>query len=250
MSKRKTECAATGAHFEVEKGYRLRKAEYKVLKQLLPTIGFAFQKESHITDFVMPSEGETTRRMRIENVKVAVDGNTGVTCIKGFKSHPIKGRKGRNVRFEDEKIVSPQRALSFILDMMNRLKAPIPYYNKTRWHYQGEFNGIVVTITLDHARGLDHYSGHYIEIETLLALGSEEEVVQQALATIEKLAAQLLANRRAKISYRKMLMKTWSKCRVTKKKKLQKVPRQKLNTARVNYKKLLKRVAKPVRKPA
>jgi hypothetical protein len=158
MAKRKNS-AISGAHFEVEKGYRLRKSEYAVLKELLPTLGFAFQKKSQITDFVVPTRSKTTRRMRIENVKESVDGNNGVKCIKGFKNHPIKGRAGRNVRFENEHVVSPKRVLTFILNVMGKLAAPIPYYTKTRLHYTGVYEGIVFTITLDRARGLDRFSG-------------------------------------------------------------------------------------------
>lgn len=244
MAKSKKNRANPGAHFEVEKGYRLRRSEYTVLKELLPTIGFAFQKKSHITDFVVPTKGKTTRRMRIENVKTAADGTTGVKCIKGFKNHPIKGRAGRNVRFENEHVVSPKHVLTFILSVMSKLGAPIPYYTKTRLHYQGVYDGLEITITLDRARGLHRFSGRYIEIETLLPLGSKKKVVKSALKTIKKLAAELLKKRRPKISYRKMLMKTWSHGRVTKK-KLHKVPRRKLHKAQVNYKKLLRRVAKP-----
>lgn len=248
MGKRKTS-AASGAHFEVEKGYRLRKSEFSVLKQLLPTLGFAFQKKSHITDFVVPTRGKTTRRLRIENVKDSVDGKTGVTCIKCFKNHPIKGRNGRNVRFENERAVSAKGALSFILNVMAKLAAPIPYYTKTRLHFTGVYDGLTITITLDRARGLGRFSGRYIEIETQLPLGSKKKVVKSALRTIDKLAAELLQKRKRKISYRRMLMKTWSQSRVTKK-KLDKVRPRKLRKARVNYRKLLKLVAKPVSKSA
>lgn len=233
MSRRK-QCM-NDAHFEAEKGYRLSKAEYRVLKLLLPELGFAFEKKSQITDFVAPSQGETTRRLRVENVQRCADGNTGLHFIKCFKSHPITGKAGRNVRMESEQCVSPRTGRKFVLDVMQRLGAPIPYYTKKRWHYQGTWCGLELTITLDRAYGLGKYSGHYMEIETLLPADSTTGDVKRALRVIAKLADHLVEKRRAKISYRKMLMRTWAGGGDN----LRKVSKRKLRKAKVRYRKLL-----------
>ncbi len=233
-----------GAHLETEKGYGISKAESRLLRRELQAMGFAFLKKSLITDFVIPTRGETTRRMRIENIKKAADGAKGIYCIRCFKNHPIKGKRGKHVRMEDEKNVKPRKALTFILTMIGELGAPIPYYSKKRRLYRGVYEGYEMTISLDHAKGIGKFSGYYMEIETILPLDSKEEKVAEVIAIIEKLARVLLGERRkAKISYRKMLMKTWADGEV-RKNKLPKVKRKKLRKAKGNYKKLLKKVAK------
>lgn len=200
-----------GAHLETEKGYPISSVEHGKLKKTLPALGFAFLKKSLITDFVAPSREQVTRRMRVENIEVASDGVTGVRLIRCFKNHPIKGRSGRNVRMEDERCVKPATALAFILEVIEELDAPLPYYSKVRWLYRGAYEGLEMTISLDHATGIGAFSGCYIEIETLLPLSSTKAEVRKVLRIIAKLAGELLGGRRKeKISYRKMLGKSWS----------------------------------------
>lgn len=200
-----------GAHLETEKGYRISSVEHGKLKSGLPARGFAFLKKSRITDFVAPSQDQVTRRMRIENIMQASDGITGIRCIRCYKNHPIKGRSGRNVRMEDEKCVKPATALAFVLNVIDELDAPVPYYSKMRWLYRGVYEGLEMTISLDHATGIGAFSGCYIEIETLMPLSSSKAEVRNVLRIIEKLAVELLGGKRKeKISYRKMLAKTWS----------------------------------------
>jgi adenylate cyclase class IV len=225
-----------GAHLETEKGYRISKSEYHLLRHLLPKIGFAFQKKSIITDFVVPTRGATTRRLRVERIKKSADGKTGLNCIRTFKSHPIKGEEGRHVRKEQEKKVSPSQALAFIIGEIEELGAAIPYYTKKRWHFQGMYKGYQMTIALDHAVGLGRFSGRYMEIETILPVDASRKQVKRALKAIEKLSFHLVAEYRpSKISYRKMLMATWTHTDHSKKK---------LRKAKVNYVKLVSRIAR------
>lgn len=245
---KKTKCCFKGAHLETEKGYRLSRAEYKLLRLVLPLLGFAFQKKSLITDFVVPTEGEVTRRMRIERIKKSADGHEGVHCIRCFKNHPIKGRDGKHVRKELEECVKPSAALKYIMKAIARLGAPIPFYSKTRRHFTGVYQGLEMTIALDHAVGLGKYSGYYMEIETILPVGSKRKAVRKALHIIGQLAESLLSEKRpTKISYRKMLMQTWSHGKVTKK-KLHKVGRKKLRWAKKSYGKRLKKVGRQANK--
>lgn len=215
-----------GAHFETEQGFKISKREYKALKLRLPELGFAFSKRAKITDFVIPTRGKVTRRMRIEKIG---SGDEAVTrCIRGFKNHPVKGKKGKHVRLEDEKLVKSGAALTFILDAMSRLKAPVPYYTKKRLHFQGKYEDLDFVITLDRAEGTGRYSGRYIEIETLLPLDSTKDDIKNALNVIATLAELLLGEKRKpKISYRKMLMKTWRRKIKTRRKKLKKLKQAK-----------------------
>lgn len=243
-----SKCCFKGAHLETEKGYRLTRAEYKLLRLVLPLLGFAFRKTSHITDFVVPTKGEVTRRMRIERIKKSADGHKGVHCIRCFKNHPIKGRDGKHVRREFEECVKPSAALAYIMKAIARRGAPIPYYSKKRRHFTGVHQGLEMTIALDHAVGLGKYSGYYMEIETILPVGSKRKAVRKALRVIGQLAVMLLFEKRAtKISYRKMLMQTWSHGKVTKK-KLHKVGKKKLRWAKKSYSKLLKKVRHQAKK--
>ncbi len=233
-----------GAHLETEKGLPISKAEHRLLRSELPAIGFAFLKKSLITDFVIPTRGETTRRMRIEKIQKAADGSKGIRCIRCFKMHPLKGRRGKHVRMEDEKCVKPRKALAFILTMIDELDARIPFYSKKRRLYRGVYEGVEMTISLDRAWGIGKFSGHYMEIETIQALDSTEEEVARVIELIDQLAQVLLGEKRkAKISYRKMLMKTWADGEV-RKNKLPKEKGKKLRKARGIYRKLLKKVAK------
>jgi adenylate cyclase class IV len=231
-------------HFETEKGFRISKGEYKQLRSLLPTLGFAFVKKSLITDFVVPTNGETTRRIRIENIKQSSDGATGVFCLRCQKRHPIKGASGKHVREETEESVVPEAALSYILESVNELGAPIPYYSKKRWNFHGRFSDCDTTISLDHATGIGTYSGYYIEIEVVLPLSSERNDIEHVLKTIEQLAAQLLhESRPAKVSYRKMLMRSWIKGELGRNETSAKTHR-KVRHARRKYRKNLQKVLK------
>ncbi len=215
-----------GAHFETEQGFKVSETEFDALKLRLPELGFTFFKKCRITDFVVPTKGDITRRMRIEKTW---EGKKKVTrCIRGFKNHPIKGKKGKNVRLEDEKLVKPADAISFILSAMDRLKEPIPFYTKKRLHFQGKHAGFDFVITLDRAEAIGKFSGFYVEIETLLPLGSTEADVTAALAVIEALALVLFGEKRKpKISYRKMLMKTWKRKKKERREKIEKLSRVK-----------------------
>ncbi len=223
-----------GAHLETEKGFRITKSEYNLLTRLLPLIGFSFINKSRLTDFLVPTTGETTKRMRIERILKSASGELGLHCIRCSKSHPIAGAAGKNVRREVEKHVTPMVALSFILRAIERHGAPIPYYTKKRSHFQGVYEGYPITIALDKAVGLGRFSGYYMEIETILPMGSED--VSQALSVIDALAKSLLNEKRAaKISYRKMLMMAWVH---------DKLSGKKLKGAQANYGKLIRKESK------
>ncbi len=233
-----------GAHFETEKGFRVSKKEFEALKLRLPDLGFAFSKRCHITDFVIPTKGSVTRRMRIETTGEGDDAAT--RCIRGFKNHPLKGKKGKHVRLEDEKIVKPSVAITFITSAMERLKAPIPYYRKKRLLYQGKHDGFDFVIALDRAKEIGKFSGYYVEIETLLPLGSTEDDVEKALVVIEALAETLFGEKRKpKISYRRMLKKAWKrkKQKKVKKKAKRKARRRELKRHMTAYARLIHKVA-------
>jgi adenylate cyclase class IV len=228
------------AHIETEKGYRISQSEYKRLRLVLPWAGFSFVKQSLITDFVVPTNGETTRRMRIERIRRSADGSDGVRCVHCVKKHPVKGDAGKHVRAETESIVGADEALSFILAEIGALGAPLPYYSKKRWNFQGSYRGFEMTVSLDHAYGLGRFSGHYLEIEAILPLLSEQDVLTQALSAISELSENLLTDARpTKISYRKMLMQSWIRQHNSNKKAK---GHQKLQKAKAKYRKILKKV--------
>jgi hypothetical protein len=219
------------AHLETEKGFRITKSEYNLITRLLPLIGFSFTNKSRLTDFLVPTAGETTKRMRIERTLTSASGELELHCIKCEKSHPISGPAGKNVRREVEKHVTPVAALSFILSAIEKHGAPIPYYSKKRSHFEGVYEGYPITIALDQAVGLGRFSGYYMELETILPMGSED--VSHALSVIDALAKSLLHEKRAaKISYRKMLMMTWVHGKLSSKK---------LKGAQANYGKLVRK---------
>ncbi len=238
--KRKDDKIHDHPHLETERGIKISKAEYHLLKQLLPWLGFAFAKKSLITDFVVPTKGDTTRRGRIENVQKSANGETGLHCLRTFKNHPIKGKTGKHVRGEDEKEISAEKVLLFIMRHIDKLGAPIPYYAKKRWHFEGDYKGYTVTIALDHAHGLGKYSGYYMEVETILPEKTKRKKVRRALKAIVRLLKRLVGeHRRSKISYRRMLLSTWVQARkASSKKKVKKGARK----AKKNYRKLLKKV--------
>jgi hypothetical protein len=78
-----------------------------------------------------------------------------------------------------------------------------------------------------------------MEIETILPINSKD--VSKALESIEKLSKQLLGEKRpTKISYRKMLLRTWTHCRKS---------TNKLDKTKTSYRRLVKKIADKVVTP-
>ncbi len=198
---------------EVEKGIAISKTESYLLRRLLPLIGFHLAIVERITDFVVPSSGDKTERMRVIRSKLK-DGSRKVHYFQCRKSHPITGGPGQHARDENEHQVKRTTAAAFVLTAIKQRKELIPFYNKKRLTFKGEYKGFAVSIALDHAQELGCFSGFYMEIEVILPHGSEH--VGDCLAAIDMLIRELLNEKRPlKISYRKMLMETWSARRMT-----------------------------------
>ncbi len=196
------------AHREVEIGVELTEREYRFLRKLLPRI-LTFSGASRIADFVFPTGKKITRRIRFELVQKPIGAGKGLKCVRTTKSHPIKGKKGKHIRRETERSVTSDYAVTFILAKIEKLGRPIPWYSKKRHSYKGFYKGIPITIALDQAVGLGKYSGFYMEIETIMPLGENQKRVRRALRVMNKLARSLVGEKRpAKISYRRMLMRT------------------------------------------
>lgn len=200
---------APGLHYEIERGFSLGRQQWRKLKRKAARIGLKFSRKLEITDLVIPSTGKSTRRLRIERT-VGLDGTIrGVRLIRCAKSHPVAGKNGRHIRHEKEDEVSLDAALAFVTRAVDKHEAAIPRYSKSRTEYMYAYAGFEMTISFDHAVGLGRYSGHYMEIETILPAKSPN--VTEALTAIRNLALLLLGKKyKGKISYRKMLMATWN----------------------------------------
>lgn len=199
---------APGLHYEIERGFSLHRLQWRKLKRKAARIGLKFSRKLEITDFVIPSTGKSTRRLRVERTINSFGTVCGVKFVRCAKSHPVKGKVGRHIRHEREDEISLDAAISFVTRAVDKHEAAIPRYSKTRTEYTYAYAGYEMTVSFDHAVGLGRYSGHYLEIETILPDKSPH--IDDALAAIRSLSLLLLGKkRRGKISYRKMLMATW-----------------------------------------
>jgi hypothetical protein len=221
-------------HYEIEKGFYLNRHLTRALKRKAKKLGLTFSRKVKITDFVIPSTGRSTKRLRVERTVSSANGHLGIELLRCSKSHPIKGERGEHVRYEQEPEITLDAALKFIARAIDKHEAGIPRYWKTRTEYTCQYEGFDWTIALDHAFGLGHYSGRYMEIETILPADSPRVV--EALAAIDSLAIKLIGKQKVKISYRKMLMATWDHTKVSSKKQLENL--------RSKYRKLIRGAAK------
>lgn len=205
---------APGLHYEIERGFSLHRLQWRRLKRKAARLGLKFSRKLEITDFVIPSTGKSTRRLRVERTVNSASTVCGVKFVRCTKSHPVAGKIGRHIRHEKEDEVSLDAAIAFVTRAVDKHEAAIPRYSKTRTEYTYAYAGYELTISFDHAVGLGHYSGHYLEIETILPAKSPH--VGDALRAIRNLSLLLLGKKRkGKISYRKMLMDTWDHCKAS-----------------------------------
>lgn len=222
-------------HYEIERGFCLSRHQWRNLRRNAARRGFMFSRKLAITDFVVPSTGRSTHRLRVERTLKAADGKCGVKVMRCTKSHPIKGEIGEHIRHEKEPEVNLKAALKFLTRSVDKHEAKIPRYSKIRTEFTYSYAGFDMTISFDRALGLGRYSGHYLEIETILPNNSPR--ISNALAVIGNLAHLLLGKRvRGKISYRKMLMATWDHKKASSSKK-------RLAHLRDTHRKLLCRLA-------
>jgi hypothetical protein len=226
---------AHGVHYEIERGFCLSRHQWRNLRRSVAQRGLKFSRKLEITDFVVPSTGRSTNRLRVERTVAAADGKCGVKLLRCTKSHPIRGAIGEHIRHEKEPEVKLSAALKFVTRAVDKHEAAVPRYSKTRTEFTYTYAGFDMTVSFDRAVGLGRYSGHYLEIETILPDNSTR--ISEALAAIGNLAVLLLGKKvKDKISYRKMLMATWNHKKASSSKKH-------LAHLRDKHRKLLRRLA-------
>lgn len=191
-----------GAHFEVERKYRLSEAEIQALPSKLTSIGYAFDGVAEMTDtFVPPAVEGDMIRVRDETISGA--SHTVLTC----KTWKIVAKQKE--REETEEVLTPF-VRGCILEVGQRLRGKkLASFSKTRDLYVATVDGRKVTVGLDRVTGLGKYSGPYLEIEVIAKLESEVEAAREFIV---KFAKELLGDDRdfVRMSYQQMLMETES----------------------------------------
>jgi len=192
------------SHYEVERRYKTSDAEHTSTEAKLTRLGFTHEKTSIITDTLLPSPKSETLRIRREQI---VDGpEPCVLWMRTHKRHP-KLPNGTHVREEEELLISLEGAEAEKTRAMHEKCSMLPSYSKTRRTFTGSWKGLKFTVCLDVAQGLCRYSGHYIEFEVLLPVGSKK--VERVQRKIVRFAEYLLGDKRQPvISYSKMLLRS------------------------------------------
>lgn len=190
------------SHYEIERKYRTTGDEQTAIAAKLSRHDFELEMTSIITDTLLPAPKSETLRIRRE--QIVDEQKPDVRYLRTHKKHPLLPN-GTHVREEEELAISLEEADREMTQAMHSNCAPLPSYSKVRRSYTGTWKGLKLTVCLDVAQGLCSYSGHYIEIEALLPVGSKK--INKVQAKIVRFAQHLLGDKRAPvISYRKMLL--------------------------------------------
>ena len=200
-----------GGHFEVERKFRLTAIEVAAVQAKLERRGFVLQATSVITDTLLLANAVKDVTHRVRREQVLSGASADVHFFETVKTHPVLPN-GSHVRKELESEIDAEQAQKLIADAVHETCEPSPSYSKTRRTYVGKLKGRDVTVAIDLARGLGTFSGHYIEFEVLLPIGSKPEEIEAVQDQLVAFAHKLLGDERStQISYRKMLLKSWGR---------------------------------------
>lgn len=191
-----------GAHFEVERKYRLTEAEIQSLPAKLTSIGYVFDGVAEMVDTFVPPETEGDM-IRVRDETISGASHTVLTC----KTWKIVA--GQKERAETEESLTPF-VRGCILEVGQRLRGKkLSTFSKTRDLYVAALAGRKVTVGLDRVSGLGKYSGPYLEIEVIVKHESEVAAVREFIVAHAK---ELLGDDRdfVRMSYQQMLMETES----------------------------------------
>ena len=201
----------SGAHFEVERKFRLSPTEFASMQAQLAQFGFTAAVTSVITDTMLPDGGKSNT-CRIRREQVLVGRECGVRFYFTRKEQQ-KLPNGGSVRKESESAIKAAQAERRIARAISSTGSPLPSYSKSRRTFKGNLGAYEATIALDQAQGLGAYSGCYMEVEVILPLGSAK--VQEVQSQIGRFAEKLLGEERpGQISYFKMLLLSWAEAAI------------------------------------
>jgi len=187
-------------HFEVERKYRLSKAEYEQLPKTLKELGFSHEKEVVEHDTFLPVEKKGDM-LRIRDEK---EGSTTTHILTRKTWIEANGERERSER--EEEISAFLR--DTILDVVERAaQNPLRKLSKKRAFFTSVSEGHAVTATLDYVEEIGQYSGPYMEIEFLLDSTDDLPIFRNR---IKALAQTLLQDEReyVKTSYQEMLARS------------------------------------------
>jgi hypothetical protein len=207
---------SASSHFEIEVKVGLEnKEEAKLVEDWLYGQGYVFEKKTLIADFVEPSKSVTSR-VRLERTlnERGEGASFRVDCYTGKKCHPIAGELEDFVRQESDPAVTAEVAIDMLMRAIEAQNGePIPYYTKKRRYFSGLVGSYPASISLDKPKGLrKKFTRRFMEVEIQLPLTSTERNVAAAVNAINAFILRVLGENRApEISYRKMVMKTWQK---------------------------------------
>ncbi len=184
--------------FEVERKFRISDAEAGQLPDRLKSLGFEFIENVLTTDIFLPVEAED------EMLRLRTQDSNGRSKLLITHKRWVVLEDGHKERQEAEEMIGELTKQAFLLLAHQIPKEKLPPNSKRRDFYQGELAGEQCLICLDTAEGIGKYSGHYLEVELLVA---NHEEIAGARNKVLAFAKELLGEARQPeaLTYMEML---------------------------------------------
>ena len=185
-------------HLEVERKFKLALPELEQLPIRLRELGLKPSGSVTMTDtFIPPKRKGEMVRIRDEMTSGSA---RSIVTLKSWAYLP----DGSKERLESEAIISPLvRTLAIIAGRYATARELLSF-SKERALYEGSVGPRHMVVSIDRVSGLGQYSGHFMEVETIVPLGDDPS---PARADIYNLAEKIFGTPRedVKNSYMEML---------------------------------------------
>ena len=158
---------ASKGHLEVERKFSLTLAEAESLPIRLRELGLKPTESITMTDTFIPA------RKKGEMVRIRDEMTSGaarsLVTLKSWVYLP----DGNKERLESEALLSPLfRTLSIIVGRYASAKELLSF-SKERALFEGTVGARHMVASIDRVSGLGQYSGHFLEVESIVPLGED-----------------------------------------------------------------------------
>lgn len=185
-------------HMEIERKFKLSLQEAEQLPIKLRELGLKPTGSVTMTDTFVPPKRKG-EMVRIRDV-MSSGSASSVLTLKSW----VYLKDNEKERLESETVLSPLvRTLAIIVARYANGRELLSF-SKERALFEGTFNSRHVVVSIDRVSGLGQYSGHFMEVETIVPLGEDPTAARQ---DIFKLAENIFGNPRDEVknSYLEML---------------------------------------------